>query len=46
MTTYIVTNNHDHGAGSLRDAIQHANAHADDDTVEFAREEAGAMREP
>src|SRR4051794_36646438 len=35
MTTYTVTNNHDHGAGSLRNAIQHANSHLGDDTIEF-----------
>src|SRR4051794_35250213 len=36
MTTYTVTNNHDHGAGSLRDAIAKANAHVGDDAIEFS----------
>jgi Ca2+-binding RTX toxin-like protein len=35
MATYTVTNDADSGAGSLRDAIARANAHAGDDRIEF-----------
>src|SRR4051794_17691867 len=39
MTTYIVTNNADAGAGSLRDAISRADAHVGGDRIKFQLEQ-------